>query len=398
MKKLTRFMLLVYIFVVQFLLYGIWTSGYAFVQLAIVNAIVLLIGWLVFFHFSQTSTINDVIKQASGSIHAFFVRSAERYMLVGSLLLLFVLLVVEHIWPFMGCYIWIFVAFALYNLLLAWTWLRHRRITFGHSLYMPKDIIFWLSIVGVFGLSFAFVDYSWSLQYAFATTLWFVFFVAAITISKAIGSISLWKLGYTQLYILALVLLYGTSFVLQSSSLHFSLPSLDIWSKVSSLYNRSVDSLTSFVDSWYPDSSQDVDQDLLTGVLATGSVISWSTNDVPVVVEPVQVSFVEGLRYLFDAYDVPLSTQKTVRFRNISQTNDLYALFQTAYEKKLVGSDINPTKLVRCDVYQVMKWILAWWTVSGRGSILDQYREKAQSLNELNGCVDKDDIVMTNNL
>lgn len=60
------------------------------------------------------------MKQASGSIHAFFVRSAERYMLVGSLLLLFVLLVIEQIWPFMGCYIWIFVAFGIIGLVALW--------------------------------------------------------------------------------------------------------------------------------------------------------------------------------------------------------------------------------------------------------------------------------------
>lgn len=83
-----------------------------------------------------------------------------------------------------------------------------------------------------------------------------------------------------------------------------------------------------------------------------------------VVVEPsvdleAQVTFTQALEHIFATYDVPLSTATNVRFSNVSVNDERYALFKTAHERSLLGASINPDAFVRCDVYMVMKGIIA---------------------------------------
>jgi hypothetical protein len=128
--------------------------------------------------------------------------------------------------------------------------------------------------------------------------------------------------------------------------------------------------------------------------MQTGTVDTGDTK--PVVIKTI--NFADALTHLVEANDIPTSSKKTVKFRYVSYTNALYPIFSAAYSKRLIGSSTNPVSLVRCDVYQVMKGILAGWEVSGKVSVLDQYWNYASAHDLLNGCVAKGDTVMTNNL
>jgi hypothetical protein len=72
-----------------------------------------------------------------------------------------------------------------------------------------------------------------------------------------------------------------------------------------------------------------------------------------------QVTFTDALTYIFASYDIELSTATNTRFTNITASDPRYALFKTAHEKRLLGATINPDAFVRCDVYLVMKGIIA---------------------------------------
>ena len=76
------------------------------------------------------------------------------------------------------------------------------------------------------------------------------------------------------------------------------------------------------------------------------------------------MTFTQALEHIFALYDVELSTATNTRFANIASTNPNYPLFKTAHEKRLLGANIDPDGLVRCDVYLVMQGIVAGWSVS----------------------------------
>jgi hypothetical protein len=50
----------------------------------------------------------------------------------------------------------------------------------------------------------------------------------------------------------------------------------------------------------------------------------------------LQVTFTQALNYLFDKYNIPLSTATNTRFSNISFSDSRYSLFKTAHEKRLL--------------------------------------------------------------
>jgi hypothetical protein len=110
-----------------------------------------------------------------------------------------------------------------------------------------------------------------------------------------------------------------------------------------------------------------------------------------VVVEPsvdleAQVTFTQALEHIFASYDVSLSTATNVRFSNISVTDERYALFKTAHERSLLGASINPDAFVRCDVYMVMKGIVADRSIGNQSNVFDKYRTAATANDEINGC------------
>ena len=83
-----------------------------------------------------------------------------------------------------------------------------------------------------------------------------------------------------------------------------------------------------------------------------------------------------------------LSTSTKTTFKNIAKTSELYPYFKTAQEKGMVWTDVDPNKIVGCDTYITMKWLLEGWNVWSyvKSEIKTAYWNKAKELWKLNGC------------
>ncbi len=109
------------------------------------------------------------------------------------------------------------------------------------------------------------------------------------------------------------------------------------------------------------------------------------------------MTFTQALEHIFATYEVPLSSKTNVRFSNVSVSDERYALFKTAHERSLLGASINPDGFVRCDVYMVMKGIVAGRSIGNQSNVFDKYRTAATANDEINGCT-RNGIVTVGNL
>ena len=71
--------------------------------------------------------------------------------------------------------------------------------------------------------------------------------------------------------------------------------------------------------------------------------------------------FADVIKYLLK--DEKLSTKTDLSFSYIWKSNPDYAYYRTAYEKKMIWKDLQPTKNLMCETYVVMKWLVEEWNV-----------------------------------
>ena len=72
-------------------------------------------------------------------------------------------------------------------------------------------------------------------------------------------------------------------------------------------------------------------------------------------------TFSDVIKYLLK--DEKLSTKTDLAFSYIGKSNPDYAYYRTAYEKKMIWKDLQPTKNLMCETYVVMKWLVEEWKV-----------------------------------
>ncbi len=99
------------------------------------------------------------------------------------------------------------------------------------------------------------------------------------------------------------------------------------------------------------------------------------------------LTMMQAIKHLFENYTISLDEKKTIKFKHISYDDEDYAYFKTAYKQRLIGKNSNPTALLSCDTYIVMKGLLEQWEVGKYSDILQAYWNKAKQLDKLNGCV-----------
>ena len=83
-----------------------------------------------------------------------------------------------------------------------------------------------------------------------------------------------------------------------------------------------------------------------------------------------------------------LSTKTNVTFKYVARSNELYPYFKTAQEKRMIGTDTDPNKLVSCDTYITLKWLREWRNVwyYTKNTVKSAYWDKAAELWKLNWC------------
>ena len=72
-------------------------------------------------------------------------------------------------------------------------------------------------------------------------------------------------------------------------------------------------------------------------------------------------TFADVIKYLLK--DEKLSTKTDLAFSYIWKSNPDYVYYRTAYEKKMIWKDLQPTKTLMCETYVVMKWLVEEWNV-----------------------------------
>ena len=105
----------------------------------------------------------------------------------------------------------------------------------------------------------------------------------------------------------------------------------------------------------------------------TGDILTWVDGEisedlwdlVEVFWEDVDLdslaTFADVIKYLLK--DEKLSTKTDLSFSYIWKSNPDYAYYRTAYEKKMIWKDLQPTKNLMCETFVVMKWLVEEWNV-----------------------------------
>lgn len=129
-------------------------------------------------------------------------------------------------------------------------------------------------------------------------------------------------------------------------------------------------------------------------ILETGIIESntWTTTTTPIpTTKPTTVwesiKIIDAIKYLFDKYGTTLSAKTDISFTYVSKTSPIYPIYRTAYEKRMIWKNTNPTKMILCDSYIVMKWLMAKRNVVyNTNNATTQFRNDAVSRWALNGC------------
>lgn len=72
-------------------------------------------------------------------------------------------------------------------------------------------------------------------------------------------------------------------------------------------------------------------------------------------------TFADVIKYLLK--DEKLVAKTDLQFSFIWKSNPDYPYYRTAYEKKMIWKDLQPTKNLMCETYVVMKWLAEEWNV-----------------------------------
>jgi len=92
-------------------------------------------------------------------------------------------------------------------------------------------------------------------------------------------------------------------------------------------------------------------------------------------VRRVEPTFRNVLKFLLANY--PKTTTRYT-FANVPSTDPDYALFATARRLNMIGTDVDPNRVVVCQTFFVMQGLVWWWRVSWQWTIFDQYWNEAR--------------------
>jgi hypothetical protein len=98
------------------------------------------------------------------------------------------------------------------------------------------------------------------------------------------------------------------------------------------------------------------------------------------------VTMMDAIIHVIDTNAIPLSATTDITFTSVSKTSNNYAYFKTAYEKRMIGKNTDPSKQISCETYMVIKGLGEERAVGSYTDVKAAYWQKAQELEKLNGC------------
>lgn len=146
MKKITNYFLLVYLFGIQFVLYGLRKPDVLFVQMGAANLLVFILGGILVLHLAHRID-SDVIKAALRHFSTGIGWFVEKYAFMLSIFTIVVASIVDFFVDLPSCVFFILAGLFLYTLIIARQSIWQKTIHFGKRLFMPKDVLFWISIM-----------------------------------------------------------------------------------------------------------------------------------------------------------------------------------------------------------------------------------------------------------
>jgi hypothetical protein len=94
----------------------------------------------------------------------------------------------------------------------------------------------------------------------------------------------------------------------------------------------------------------------------------------------------EAIKHIIDTNQIPLSSKTDITFTSVSKTSSNYAYFRTAYEKRMIGKNTDPSKQISCETYMVIKGLGEGRSIGNYSDVKAAYWKKAEELGKLNGC------------
>lgn len=464
--KTRNFLLALYFFSVQMWIIGYLRSDENFYTLAIANLVFLIVFQIISYLAKKgkeeaKKTQEEKIgenrrklekeKEYEGKlekkksfreiIHTF----CKNYFFATSIFLLLLAMVWQMVFTYSPYVVlWLFIL-VLVVMIIVRRDIVERKIHFGRKLFLPKDYIFWFSIVlSVFLYSHLGAIILWA-RILIPALIWFIFFSICILSLRLIWNYRFGKLRMTRFYyILLIVWIWLTAYQFnawvnegkliwsntqrQQFAIDYTIEWINtlsesiFWSG-NIIIEKTITLVSSGENNTWVNNSGDLtfiewgtviwssDAQNYTGWAMTwftwnNLINSWLENistwwliDQPtswlidlqtwvlaeenVVWSPVVLS--DALVHLMQTNNTPFVTTKDVVFKRVSQTNTLYKYFRTAYGMWLVGRKSVPSMKVLCENYMVMKWTIEQRSVSSK--TVAAYREKAGELSKLNGCI-----------
>jgi len=432
-------MFFMYFFVVQSAIFGVVWWEPKFYIIGIINFVFIVLMALFYKNFdvSSSTTPKKVISEDIKSEHVVHkyhssLHASRRqewnslgYLFILSIVLLFLIVVDKAFLNILPLSIRWFAGFYFVMLFLSAKKLLDQKIILWDTVFLPKDFLFWTSLIVVIGVYGTLVLEVLAFKLLFSLCIWFIFFFIGASIVREAWSLSIFKLFFTRFYLLLIAIFVFILWALNFSSYYQSKLAIDVntiqslfadgisfthvdevgdvftWADLLSNGSWQVISL-SLSSSWVDSLSGENISDLVTGDLSTDvlpydmsvSSDTWVIQEVEqvqeVVDERLQIALfptlMDTLIYLMNHYNVELSTQTNMTFDYVTPKNPFYPQFKTAYEMKLIGNTANPSKRVLCQTYMVMKWLIEEWTVVNATDIKLAYWNEAANKWALNWC------------
>lgn len=431
-------MFFMYFFVVQSAVFGFVRWEPKFYIIGIINLVFIILMALFYKNFDKSPATSGwrkdlfedtkaehIVHKYHATLHAARKNDSHliSYLFVISILLLFLVVLDKAFLNILPLSIWRFAWFYFVMLFLSAKKLLDKKIVIWDTIFLPKDFLFWTSLIVVIGVYGTLNLQVLSFQLLFSALVWFIFFFIGASIIKELWSSNIFKLFFTRFYLILIavfaLIIWAQSFSSQyqqklsndRSNLQslitngFSLTREQVdtftWSDILSNGTGQVlstslspstwtDALT--MDSLDPSvlSTGDVSSDVIT---SEEDIISSSSDAWAIEPEgddrldvPLYPTLMDTLIYLMNHYGVELSTQKNMTFTYVSPKNPYYAQFKTAYDMKLIGYSANPSKRVLCETYIVMKWLIEERSVASSSDIKSAYWTEATKKWVLNWC------------
>ncbi len=223
----------------------------------------------------------------------------------------------------------------------------------------------WFFVISILFGSFLWFwiwDMALHLHFLVSVLGWFILFI----IFSIFFSFKTFKVWSSIVYMLVLIVLIVWS-TIEILGINFS--------KLTQ-QNTTNNTITTGINVFVP-----VDEDFTWDVMT--DIISWLVEELDL---SSRATFDDAIKYLIKSNDIDLITSQNVKFNYIPYNNKDYPYYRTAYQYKMIWSDLNPSKNLMCETFLVMRGLVEWWEVKFDWDIKKAYWDYANKNDKQISC------------